>query len=83
LPALLGKKVLVTTSIAAGTWLIGSSNPIAIEIRDRLESITEVSSEHSDFWVRNLLAVRTEKRLALLVKRPTAFLTGSFTQSPA
>jgi HK97 family phage major capsid protein len=83
LPTLFGKTVLPTTSIASGTWLIGTGNPIAIEIRDRMELVTEISSEHASYFTSNLLAVRTEKRLALVVKRPTAFLTGTFSQSPA
>jgi hypothetical protein len=43
----------------------------------------EVSSEHQDFFVRNLIAIRAEKRLAMVVKRPASFISGSFVTSPA
>ena len=75
--------VISTTSIAAGTFLVGSGNPTAAEIRDRMELQYEISTEHSDFFVKNLVACRAEKRLALIVKRPASFVYGSFTTSPA
>jgi HK97 family phage major capsid protein len=76
-------QVIPTTSIAAGTFLVGSGNPAACEIRDRMELQYEVSTEHQDFFVKNLVACRAEKRLALIVKRSASFLTGTFTTSPA
>ena len=48
-----------------------------------MEMQVEVSTEHQDFFTKNLVAVRAEKRLALVVKRPNSFVTGSFTTSPA
>jgi HK97 family phage major capsid protein len=39
---------VVTTSIPVGTFLIGSGDPVAAEIRDRMEIQVEVSTEHSD-----------------------------------
>ena len=75
--------VIPTTSIAAGTFLVGSGNPAAAEIRDRMELQFEVSTEHHDYFVKNLVACRAEKRLALIVKRAASFVTGSFTTSPA
>jgi hypothetical protein len=41
-----------------------------------------VSTEHSDYFVKNLVAIRAEKRLALITRRPASFVTGSFTTSP-
>jgi HK97 family phage major capsid protein len=77
-PSLFGLTVIPTTSIAIGSFLIGSGNPTASEIRDRMELVVEVSTEHQDFFVKNLVAVRAEKRLALVVKRPNSYVTGSF-----
>ena len=37
----------------------------ASEIRDRQEMIVEVSTEHQDYFVKNLVAIRAEKRLCL------------------
>jgi len=69
---------VVTTSISKGQFLVGSGSPIAAEIRDRMEMQVEISTEHSTFFIQNLVAVRAEKRLALVVKRPNSFIVGSF-----
>jgi HK97 family phage major capsid protein len=77
-PNLFGLTLIPTTNIAKGTFLVGSGNAAASEIRDRMEMQVEVSTEHLDFFIKNLVAVRAEKRLALLVKRPNSYVTGSF-----
>jgi len=77
-PRLFDLDVVCTTSIAKGAFLVGSGNPTASEIRDRMELTVEVSTEHMDFFVKNLVAIRAEKRLALVVKRPGSYVTGSF-----
>jgi HK97 family phage major capsid protein len=81
-PSLFGLDVVSTTSIASGTFLVGSGSPIASEIRDRMEMQVEISTEHADFFTKNLVAIRAEKRLALIVKRPASYITGTFTTSP-
>jgi hypothetical protein len=43
----------------------------------------EISTEHSDYFTRNLVAIRAELRAALVVMRPGAFIKGSLTSSPA
>jgi HK97 family phage major capsid protein len=82
-PRIFGLDVVSTTSIPQGTFLVGSGSPVAAEIRDRQEMQVEISTEHSDYFVRNLIAVRAEKRLALVTKRPNSFVTGSLSTSPA
>jgi HK97 family phage major capsid protein len=83
-PSLFGLDVVYTTSIAFNQFLVGSGSPIAAEIRDRMEMQVEISTEHSTYFVQNMVAVRAEKRLVLLVKRPASFVTGSFAAaSPA
>jgi HK97 family phage major capsid protein len=81
-PTIFGLDVVSTTSIASGTFLVGSGSPVASEIRDRMELTVEVSTEHSDYFAKNLVAIRAEKRLALVVYRPGSYVTGSFTTSP-
>jgi HK97 family phage major capsid protein len=81
-PRVFGLDIVPTTSIAQGTFLVGSGSPVAAEIRDRQEMQVEISTEHSDYFVRNLVAIRAEKRLALITKRPNSFVTGTFTTSP-
>jgi HK97 family phage major capsid protein len=79
---LFGLAVVPTTNIAVGTFLVGSGSPIAAEIRDRMEMQIDISTEHSTFFTQNLVAVRAEKRLALITRRAGSFVTGSFTTSP-
>lgn len=79
---LFGLAVIATTNIAQGAFLVGTGNPIAAEIRDRMEMQIDISTEHSTFFTQNLVAVRAEKRLALITRRPGSFVTGSFTTSP-
>jgi HK97 family phage major capsid protein len=81
-PRIFGLDVVPTTSIAQGTFLVGSGSPVAAEIRDRQEMVVEISTEHADYFVRNLVAIRAEKRLALITKRANSFVTGTFTTSP-
>lgn len=81
-PNIFGLDVVYTTSIAPGTFLVGSGNPIAQEIRDKMEMVVEISTEHLDYFARNLIAIRGEKRLANVVKRPGSYVSGSFTTSP-
>jgi HK97 family phage major capsid protein len=78
-PNLFDLTVIPTTSMALGSFLVGSGNAAASEIRDRQEMVVEVSTEHQDYFIKNLVAVRGEKRLALVVKRPASYVTGTFT----
>ena len=77
-PNLFGKTVVPTTSMVAGHFLVGTGVAPAAEIRDRMEMQVEISTEHADFFAKNLVAVRAEKRVALVVKRPNAFVAGQF-----
>jgi HK97 family phage major capsid protein len=70
--------VVATTSIGKGSFLVGNGTSTGAEIRDRMEMQVEISTEHSTFFIQNLVAIRAEKRLALCVKRPASFVTGSF-----
>jgi len=79
---LFGLTPVITTSVAPGTFLIGSGSSIACEIRDRMEMTVEIATQHSTYFVENMIAIRAEKRLALIVYRPASFITGSFTISP-
>jgi HK97 family phage major capsid protein len=80
---LFGLAVVPTTNIAVGTFLVGSGSPIAAEIRDRMEMQIDISTEHSTFFTQNLIAIRAEKRLAIITRRPNSFVTGTFNTSPA
>jgi HK97 family phage major capsid protein len=78
-----GLTVISTTAMAAGTFLVGTGDEAAAQLRDRMEMQVEISTEHQDYFVKNLVAIRAEKRVALVVQRPQAFITGTFSTSPA
>jgi HK97 family phage major capsid protein len=71
-PTLWGLPVVVTPSIVANTGFTGAYNSAAQTFR-RGGVRVEASNSHSDFFVRNLTAIRCEERLALAVYRPAAF----------
>lgn len=74
-PNLWGLPVVVTNSITAGTFLLGSS--MGAEIKDRQQAAVEMSLEDSTNFQKNMVTIRAEERLALCVYRTEAFLTGS------
>lgn len=69
-----GLPVVKTTRIAEGTALVGAYRDGA-QIFRRSDVAFAVSDSHSDFFQKNLLALRVEERLALVVFRPLAFCT--------
>ena len=48
---------------------------IGATLYDRMEGNIRVSENHSDFFVRNAIAILAEERIALAVKRPESFCT--------
>lgn len=72
-----GMRVVVTTAIDEGDFLIGDFRRAAT-IYDRMGTEVLISSENADDFEKNMLTVRIEKRLALAVKRSSAMVTGSF-----
>jgi HK97 family phage major capsid protein len=81
-PSLFGLRVIPTVNIAQHSFLVGSGSPTASEIRDRMEMVVEISTEHANFFIQNLIAIRAEKRLALITKRAASYVYGSFAALP-
>lgn len=74
-PNLWGLPVVVSNSISAGTFLIGSS--MGAEIKDRQQAAVEMSMEDSTNFQKNMVTIRAEERLTLCVYRTEPFITGS------
>jgi HK97 family phage major capsid protein len=83
MPNIWGAPVVETTQITKGTFLLGSGDEQCAIIRERQGVTVDLSTEDADNFTQNLVTVRVELRLALIVKRPAALIQGSFTQSPA
>jgi HK97 family phage major capsid protein len=76
-PRLWGLPVVITNSMTAGSFLLGAFD-LGCQIWDRQQASIEVSRENSDNFVKNMITILVEERLALTVYRPGAFITGSF-----
>ena len=76
-PQLWGVPIVRSKSMARGQFLAGAFQMGAM-IWDRGSASVEISREHSDYFVRNLVAVLVEERLALTVFRPEAFVYSGF-----
>jgi HK97 family phage major capsid protein len=72
-PTLHGLPVVESEAIAAGVGLVGDFRKAVIWDREQA-SITATDS-HADFFIRNLVAILAEERLAFGVRRPAAFCT--------
>lgn len=75
-PRLWGLPVVITNSITSGTFLVGAFD-IGAQIWDREDATIEVSRENSDNFVKNMVTILAEERIALTVYRPGAFIKGS------
>lgn len=69
-----GLPVVATTAITENTGLVGNFAQGAMIFRRESVNL-RVADQHSDFAIRNKVAIIAEERLALVVFRPTAFAT--------
>lgn len=76
-PTLWGLPVVVTNNMLADAFLVGAFR-MAATIYDRMDPEIMISSEHGDNFIKNMLTVRAEERLALAVKRPASLVSGDF-----
>ncbi|KIU31116.1 phage major capsid protein [Atlantibacter hermannii] len=78
-PTLWGLPVVATEAAAfLGKFLTGAFNAGA-QIFDREDANVVISTENADDFEKNMISIRCEERLALAVKRPEAFIYGTFT----
>lgn len=77
-PTLWGLPVVATEAAQfLGKFLTGAFNAGA-QIFDREETNVVISTENADDFEKNMITIRCEERLALAVKRPEAFVFGTF-----
>lgn len=74
---------VITTEIDSfvNNFLTGAFSTGA-QIFDREETNVVISTENSDDFEKNMISIRCEERLALAVKRPEAFIYGTFGVTP-
>ena len=76
-PVLWGRRVVPSLAMTVDKFLVGAFR-VAATIYDRMDTEVMISSEDRDNFIKNMLTVRAEKRLALAVKRPASLIYGDF-----
>lgn len=76
-PTLWGLPVATTTAMSVGKFFVGAFQSHTA-LWDRMDARIDVSTEHASYFIQNMVAIRSEERLALTVYRDDAVLYGSF-----
>lgn len=71
------RPVVTTQAIAVDKFLAGAFQ-MGAQVFDRWQARVEVATENEDDFVKNMVTVLAEERLALAVYRPEAFIYGDF-----
>lgn len=74
---LFGLPVVDTSAMTVDKFLVGNFQAAAT-LYDRWDARIEVSTEHADFFIKNMVAILCEERLGLAVKNPLALTYGDF-----
>lgn len=76
-PTLWNQPVVATQAITIDKFLVGAFK-LGAQVFDRWQARVEVATENEDDFVKNLVTILAEERLALAVYRPEAFIYGDF-----
>lgn len=76
-PSLWGLNVVSTQAMTAGHFLTGGFASAAT-VYDREDMNVQIATQNNDDFEKNMITIRCEERLALVVKRPEAFIYGAF-----
>ena len=76
-PTLWGLPVVATQAIAVDKFLTGAFR-LGAQLFDRWQARVEIATENEDDFIKNLVTMLCEERLALAVYRPEAFVYGDF-----
>ena len=71
-PNLWGIPVCVTSAVSAGTAIVGAFKTCASVVTNGGVRVESTNSDQDDF-IKNLMTIRAEERLALAVRRPKGF----------
>lgn len=75
-----GISVVATPAMPNDNFLVGNF-AMGATLYDRMGVEVLLSTENADDFEKNLATMRAEERIALAVKRPDAFVTGTFTDA--
>jgi HK97 family phage major capsid protein len=77
-PGLWGRPVVTTQAMTLDSFLVGAFK-LGAQVFDREEANVVIATQNEDDFVKNLITIRGEERLALAVYRPEAFVKGDIT----
>lgn len=82
-PSLWGLRTVVTSAVATGTCLVGAFHAGASVVRKSSGVTVDITNTDQDDFVKNLITILIEERLALAVRYPSAFvkISGSSTST--
>lgn len=84
-PSIWGVPTIITPAVAAGTAFVGAFKAGASVVRKNNGVVVDIANQNEDDFIKNLITILIEERLALAVRRPSAFvkITGSSTSTEA
>lgn len=77
-PGLWGRPVVTTQAMTIDTFLVGAFQ-LGAQVFDREQANIVIATQNEDDFVKNMITIRAEERLALAVYRPEAFIKGDIT----
>lgn len=75
-----GRPTVTTKGVETGKFIVGNFG-MGASLIERSSSEVAFFEQHADYALKNLILVRAEKRAAIAVWRPSAFVKGSFAAS--
>lgn len=77
-PGLWGRPVVTTPAMTVDTFLVGAFK-LGAQVFDREQANVVIATMNEDDFVKNMITIRAEERLAMTVYRPEAFVKGKVT----
>ena len=77
-----GVPIISNTAMTAGYFCMGDFNDAA-EILDRKQLTIQMSDSHSDYFIKNMICISFEERIALPIYYNGAFIYGQFSTAKA
>lgn len=77
-PGLWGRPVVNTPAMTVDQFLVGAFQ-MGAQVFDREEANVVIATQNEDDFVKNMITVRGEERVAMAVYRPEAFVKGDIT----
>ena len=84
-PALWGVPTIITPAVSQGTCFVGAFKAGASVVSKASGMRVEIANTNEDDFIKNMICIRTEERIALAVRYPAAFvkITGQSTSTEA